>query len=37
MAAMTSIEFTDADHVTIELWDRGQYGPVILDLTRSGP
>lgn len=35
--AMTAIEFTGDDHLTIELWDRGTYGPVVLDLTRTTP
>jgi hypothetical protein len=36
MGAMTSIDFANADRVAIEIWDRGEYGPVVLDLIRSG-
>lgn len=37
MGAMTSIEFLHPDHVTIEIWDRGRYGPVVLNLVPAVP
>jgi len=35
MGEMRSISFTDENHVEIEIWDRGTYGPVLLDLNRT--